>query len=361
MNAADSPKNSIAIIGGGIVGMSIAWRLAQLGRRVTVFDQGVIGKEASWAGAGMLAPGGELIAASTIARLAIESRKVYPEFVRELNALTGIEIDYQDCGALEFAFTEGEARELDRRAREQEVLGIPSKPVSVEKVATFWPRVRTEGLVSARFYPEDGIVDPRDVMRALTEAARRSQVEVIEHCPVLEIQGADYDIRLTTARGVHAFDFAVLAAGAWSGAIAVSGLAPLPSSEPIKGHLIGYRQPEQTCNTIVRHGHTYLLQRANGLLIAGASEEHAGFDRGVKPEIAAQLAIQAGYLLPHLAEATPTEVWIGFRPGSDALHVGRWQSSRLFLAYGHYRNGILLAPATARNLASEINASLGRR
>jgi glycine oxidase len=97
------------------------------------------------------------------------------------------------------------------------------------------------------------------------------------------------------------------------------------------------------------------------LLIAGSSVEHAGFNRQVEPAIVADLRARAALILPHLGQASPSEVWTGFRPASDALHVGRWQSGRIYLAYGHYRNGILLAPGTARRLADEISASLQTR
>ncbi len=153
----------------------------------------------------------------------------------------------------------------------------------------------------------------------------------------------------------------MIAAGAWSNAIAVEGVPALPSAEPVKGHLIGYQQPEQTCHTVVRHGHGYLLQRANGLLICGTSVEHVGFDREIKPDVVASLAAQAAFVFPHLRDVAPSEVWTGFRPSSDALHMGRWHSDHLYLAYGHYRNGILLAPLTAERIASEITANLRKQ
>jgi glycine oxidase len=151
---------------------------------------------------------------------------------------------------------------------------------------------------------------------------------------------------------------AVIAAGAWSSQVKVGGVPDLPRAEPVKGQLIGYHQPEQTCTTIVRHRSFYFLQRANGLLIAGASVEHVGFDREIRQITTDQLATQAGFVFPHLAETTPSEAWVGFRPGGEHLQLGPWRSSRLYLAYGHYRNGILLAPVTARQTTDEINANL---
>jgi glycine oxidase len=348
---------SIAIIGGGIIGMSLAWRLCQRGFRVTVFEKGEIGGEASWAGAGMLAPGGELEGPSPLAAIALESRALYSAFVRELETCSGLAIDYQENGALELAYSPEEQHSLDAKAAAQQALGIRSKPVSIADVAAFWPRVRTDGLFSARFYPDDAVVNPREVMLALAAVCRKLGVSVQQNCPVSRIE--------VTSDSAHvrdqAYQAAVIAAGAWSSHIEAIGAPPLPPTEPVKGHLIGYQQPQQTCNTVLRHGHAYLLQRANGLLIAGATVEHVGFDHSVEPALARSIAGQAALVLPHLASTTPSEVWVGFRPGSDALHIGAWSSNRLYLAFGHYRNGILLAPATAQRLADEINASWGTR
>ncbi len=362
MSQAGSPQSepSIAIVGGGIIGMSTAWRLAQHGWNVSIFDKGPIGGEASWAGAGMLSPGGEIEGASALATLAIESRRLYREFVRKLEHCSGLTIDYQECGALDVAYAHEEFEALELRADAQAAAGILSKPLTPAHVATFWPRVRG-GLAGARFYPADAIVNPREVMPALEKACRDAGVSILPHCPVSRVEISSSEARVHVPGAVQSYQAALIAAGAWSNSIEVTGVPALPASEPIKGHLIGYQQPEQTCNTIVRHAHTYLLQRANGLLIAGASVEHVGFDREIDSRVVADLSRQAGYVLPHLAETTPTEIWTGFRPGSDDLHIGQWHSPRLYVAYGHYRNGILLAPATAERVAACLNASLRTR
>jgi glycine oxidase len=350
----------VAIAGGGIIGLSIAWRLAQRGFRVSVFDQSTIGSEASWAGAGMLALGGEIDEPSELATLALESRRLYSGFVRELEFSSGLAIDFQELGALDLAYSSSEFTVLEARAARQEAIGIDSKPVLPAHVAAFWPRVRTEGLVGARFYPSDGLVNPRDVLIALCAACRNLGVRVVQNVSVQTIEDRSRELEVATTQGSEIHDAAVVAAGAWSGSIAISPV-PIPSSSPVRGHLVGYQQPSQTCTTLIRHGHTYLMQRANGLLIAGASVEHVGFDRQVDPETARQLIAAAGFVMPHLLETSPTETWTGFRPLSNEIHLGRWQSGSVYLAYGHYRNGILLAPVTADLLAAEISANLGTR
>jgi glycine oxidase len=352
---------SVGIAGGGIIGMSIAWRLAQQGCAVTVFDKGTIGGEASWAGAGMLAPGGEVEAASRLASLSIESRRLYRSFVQELEGVSGCRIDYQECGSLDLAYSPEELDALEDRARRQAEINIASKPVTAAQVSAFWPRVRIKDLVGARFYPGDAIVNPREIIAALARACEALGVALVENCPVVSAAVEGHRILLKTCNESRPYHAMVIAAGAWSDSIAITGVPPLPVAEPVKGHLIGYAQPEQTCNTIVRHGHTYLLQRANGLLIAGASVEHVGFNRQIDPDITSELAAAAGFVLPHLQETAPSEKWIGFRPASDDLHLDTWHSDRLYLAYGHYRNGILLAPLTARDLARQISANLRTR
>jgi glycine oxidase len=353
-----NPASSIAVAGGGIIGLTVAWRLAQHGYQVTVFDKGAMGGESSWAGAGMLAPGGEIDEPSALALMAIESRCLYPAFVRELVEASGLAVDFLEQGAIDLAYSQAEMAALEARAARQAEMGIESKPVTPKRVATFWPRVRSEGLVGARFYPGDGLVNPREAVIALCAACRKLGVRLVQNCAAQSVSEVKQYLEVATAEGHELFRAVVIAAGAWSGGIAVNP-EPIPSSSPIKGHLVGYQQPDQTCNTIIRRGHTYLMQRSNGLLIAGASVEHVGFDRHVDQRIASQLSEAAGFVMPHLLETTPTETWIGFRPDSDELRLGRWRSSNVYLAYGHYRNGILLAPLTAQRLADEISANLG--
>ncbi len=350
-------SGSIAIVGGGVIGLSVAWRLAQSGWKVSVFDQSKTASEASWAAAGMLAPGGEYDQHSPVVAYGLESRLLYRSFVDELQAESGASIDFQENGALELAYSAGEFAALEEKAARQLTLGITSKALDRARVVAFWPRVRREDLYGARFYPEDAVVNPREMTAALASVCAALRVEINEALRVTSVQVEEGGAEVSADGASFRFDAAVIAAGAWSSGIEITGVPPVPASKPIKGHLIGYHQPEQTCSTIVRHGDLYALQRANGLLIVGASVEDVGWDRSVDADIVEELCTGAAAVFPHLAETTPTEVWTGFRPGGT-LAVGSWHSPRLWLAYGHYRNGILLAPWTARTLADQINATL---
>ena len=294
----------MVVIGGGIIGGSIAWRLSQAGCRVSLFDAGRFGAEASSAGAGMLAPGSEFPSSSEATSiwtsLANRSMSLYPGFVEELQAESGVSIDFQICGS-------------------------------------------QCGEVS---YPGDGYVDPRDVMTALRVVCEARGVSIQEKAPVTE-----FDIDDENA--------VVVAAGAWSSGIVLryQGHAlSMPESFPVKGHLIAYRKRPGLLGPIRRSGHTYVLQRANGLVIAGSTEERVGFDRKIDSRICERLHKRAVRLWPALSGSLFDHCWVGFRPGtaSGLPVIGRLAGSNVWLAYGHYRNGILLAPVTAEKIANQI-------
>lgn len=332
------------VVGAGIIGLSCAWRLAHRKIRVTVFDSGRAGREASWAGAGMLAPGGEFEGASPLLEMALASLARYPEFVGELRRESGVEIDYRQCGAIEIARDEDETNDLIRRAGWQSSLGIRSE-------AAHWPRAAT-----ARFYPDDAVVNPRDVVDALRLACVKVGVRLLEHEPVVEVFADGSGVR--TARAVHRDAGVLIAAGAWSSLVAAPfGLAVVT---PVRGHLISFGAAPGMLETIVRHGNTYLLQRAHGAIIAGSSTEHAGFDRVIDKAITAGIHERASALLPELARMEPTENWIGFRPSIEGGMplIGRIEGTAVWTAFGHYRNGILLAPETACRIEKSVVASL---
>lgn len=343
---------TVGIAGGGIIGMSAAWRLVQAGLRVTVFEKSKIGMEASWAAAGMLSPGGEFEEDTPLARMAIESRDLYRAFVEELQAESGVEIDFQEAGALDVAYSDTEMDALAERAERQAKIGIPSKRVSAAHVATFWPRLNRERLAGGYFYPGDAAVDPRQVTAALRMVCEKHGVVVKERTEATSIALTNAGASINN----DVYNAVIIACGAWSGKLSIAGLPKLPDTQPIRGHLLGYPQPEQICQGIVRRDHTYLLQRKNGFFLVGATTEDVGFDRTINPAQAAELERKAGFLMPHLQETMPAEIWNGLRPNSDELHLGWWHSDLVYLAYGHHRNGILLAPATAERITKDIRA-----
>lgn len=323
------------VIGAGIIGSSIALNLARTGLAVRLVDAGTLGGEASSAGAGILAPGGEFAHDPILAGLAVESLRIYPQYIHRLESETGLRIDFGVCGSLHFYRSAEERESAAERLNRHIGWGI-----------------RCELLDDAAFYPDDAFVDPVDVLNALRCSVESRGVELRENCRVEEIESSD-------AGAV------VLAAGAWSSQIRVSfrgSPVRLQESIPVKGHLIGYRMEPGSLGAVRWHDHTYVVQRSTGFTIAGSTEERVGFNRHVDENICHKLHERAVQLWPRLRSETPVRSWIGFRPATQSMQVqiGRVAETNLWLAYGHYRNGILLAPITARQIAAEIISSLGK-
>jgi glycine oxidase len=322
---------TVAIAGAGIIGLTAAWRLARQGWQITVFDRREVLHEASWAAAGMLAPGGEIDAATdpALIRMALASLDLYPEFVRDLEEDSDCSLEYRRCGAIDLAASE-------EKAALHATLGIHSSP------CVFRGR-------PARHYPNDAVVDPLSINDALRAACHRYRVQIREHEPVIEV----LPNAVRTSRGDYPADRIVVAAGAWSSAL----LPGLPRSYPVRGHLISFEYSPGLLPAIVRDARTYLIQRENGAIIAGSSMEDAGFDRALNPEIVEDIRVRAGQIIPELAGMEPANCWTGLRPAADTGPViRRVEGTNTWAAYGHFRNGILLAPYTCRTLAEEIGS-----
>jgi glycine/D-amino acid oxidase-like deaminating enzyme len=310
----------------------------------------------------MLIPGSEYDAPGEWADFAFRSLELYPEFVTRLTRQSGAEIDFRVCGSLTLAASEQEWQELRALARRQENAGRRNQLLTageVRKLLTFIGPQPVGGV----YYPGDAQADPRTLMNALKIACLGLAVDLREHSPVKGIRLVGDWIEAEAAAAVFRAKRAVLAAGAWSSGVAISDRdrkVALPACYPVRGHLLGYWLKPESLPHIVRFRHTYLVQRRRGFTIAGTSEEKVGFDRTVDPVTCAGIATAAHALAPGLIPPSPDEAWIGFRPGIDqpGPALGRWPGTPLWLAYGHYRNGILLAPATAERIADGLMASL---
>jgi glycine/D-amino acid oxidase-like deaminating enzyme len=298
---------------------------------------------------------------SALTDFCMESLALYPGFVEELQAESDSTIDYQGCGALDVAFTAAEWTALEARAVRQREFGIRSEALDARALAGLRAITGREAAGALRF-PDDAVVNPRQVMDCLQVGCARRGVAIWEQHRVSAVHLRGTHIEVDSAPGIFSAACVVLAAGAWSGEIAVwrdGERLPLAHSFPVKGHLLGYRLEAGSLGTILRHGSTYILQRANGFTVAGSSSERVGFERGVDPAITADIHTRACAVVPRLRQAPPPEPWIGFRPAIESLEpeIRRLAGTNLWLAYGHYRNGILLAPATARRVSDDIIAN----
>ena len=351
--------HDVLIVGAGLIGSAIAWLLSKSGCSVVLMDAGRFGGEASSAGAGMLAPGGEYREPSPAAQFAIESLAMYPAFVRQLEKDSGVPIDYRNCGAIELAYERERWRALQERASVQRKFGIPVHLLCPSSLSAVAPGLNSEGLFGAVYYDQDACVAPADLLRALRELCDRGGVKIMENSPVESIDAERDRVTVRIAKHHITGRNLVLSAGSWSSLIPLSRSgAPtsIPTSVPVKGHLAGYQLSPGSLRPILRHGHHYVVQRRNGFTVAGSSEETCGFNRSVNPERIREIRDEIGSFYTPLLTKEPTREWVGFRPGIERHGpvISRVPGTKVWLAYGHYRNGILLTPATAHLVSGEI-------
>jgi len=335
----------ILIVGGGVIGLTTAYFLARDGLKVEVLDKGELGAEASWAGAGIIPPGNPERAGSAYDKLRATSCRMFPEFTKELRALTGIDNGYRPCGGLEFL---DERDEDTLRAWRGE--GVEHEALTTQRLAALEPNL---GAPPPRGYYLPGMAQVRNPwhMRMLIAACTRLGVRLAPHTPIerLENRGsALLGVRLSSGE-LRSAERYLLAAGAWSQSL----LEPLgiPSGiHPVRGQIVLLKTSPKLLKNIVFVGKDYLVPREDGHVLIGSTEEpEAGFEKRTTANAISKLIALATTLVPGLAHAEVAKCWAGLRPGSlDHLpSLGAVPGCRnLFLAGGHYRAGIQLSPST---------------
>ncbi|HTZ89654.1 MAG TPA: FAD-dependent oxidoreductase [Alloacidobacterium sp.] len=317
----------VLIAGAGIIGLSTALELAGRGLRVTVLERGHAMTEASWAAAGMLAahdPDNPL----TLHPLSDLSIALYPAYLNTVESLSGLQIPLRTGHTLQ-----GSA---------------PSHTfnyaLSPSEIAARVPDLNP-GSRSFLWLDEHSF-DPRDLCAALPKAASAAGISLIEQSPVTAVRGKASGVEVTTPQSAWSAAYFINCCGAWAGSI-----SSLPAIEPRKGQMVTVKlPPHRRLDYVIRTPELYLVPRGDGRIVIGASVERAGFDKSVQETtIQTQLA-EAALLWPPVREAQIVESWAGLRPGSaDGLPVlGACGEQNCWIASGHFRNGILLAPATAR-------------
>ena len=371
MKASDHSSSGairVAVIGAGVIGLGIAWRLARRGAAVTVFDQGAAGAGASHAAAGMLAacaeaePGEEALTA--LGRL---SQSLWPGFAAELEQASGLTVDLRTEGTLVVAPTADDQVRLRHQLQFQHNLGLPLELISAAEARRREPHLA--GLAGAVFSPQDHQVDNRKLTAALRIAAQGAGAVMREHEGVDSLavgRGRAAGVRLRSGTEWPA-DIVVLAAGAWSRSI-LGIPAPLrPPVRPVKGQMLALRMDpaEPLLNHVIWAPNVYLVPRRDGRLIVGATVEEKGFDQSLTAGGILALLEAAWRVVPAIEELPIDEMWVGHRPGSrdDAPVLGPGPLDGLVYATGHHRNGILLAPVTADAIARlvldrEIDAAI---
>ncbi|HEV2426024.1 MAG TPA: glycine oxidase ThiO [Terriglobia bacterium] len=345
----NSRHSDVAVVGGGLIGSSIALRLAQTGLRVTVFERGTAGREASSAAAGMIAPQAEKMGPPQFDQLCRLSHSIYPDFAAEIESLTGKEVNYRRDGTLLLALDEAQAAEL------QEI----QFDAGVERLDPDAARRRVSGLAdeirSALFISGDHWVNNERLTPAVIEAAKRQGVTFQENMPVRgirvsheRVEGIETDRDRVTAGEV------ILAAGCWSATLAATSGIEIPM-RPCRGQILEF-ELDSPLPMVVRAGHSYLVPREANVVLVGTTAEYAGFEARVTAEGISEVLRAGLRLVPILAGGRFRRAWAGLRPDTaDHLPVlGRCGIEGLTLATGHFRNGILLTPVTAHLIADLV-------
>jgi glycine oxidase len=345
----------IAIIGGGVIGSSIAFELAAEKLNVVLLDREEPGRGASWAAAGMLSPGPDSPDALPLVPLAKVSLQLYPKFISAIEEASGLHTHFASEGALQiFPGPHAEA-ERDEMVVDFRGLGIAIELVSLDTARSMESAIGPAARAAA-WLPEESTVDPRLLMDALLAALRRREVEIRSGCQVASLLSQGLRCTGLIAGGDEiAAKVVVVAAGCHSATLAGENsvennwLLRYSPTRPVRGQMLALHSAEVNLRRVLRSERGYLVPRLGGRIVAGSTLEEVGFDKRVTAGGMRKILDAAIELAPSLANAEIVETWAGLRPATpDNLPIlGPTDIDGLFIATGHYRNGILLAPVTA--------------
>jgi glycine oxidase len=341
-------KFDVAIAGGGVIGGAIAMELAGAGLRVGVFDRQQPGQEASWASAGILSPAPENPGMIAMVEMGKASFARYPEFVARVEEISGKSTGFRPKGTLEALFSHDTKAELSTIIAVHHGLGLKAEPLRAEDARELEPAL-SEEVEAAVLRPEEASIDNRALTAAVLEAAARSGTEIFpgsgaravwregDRCKGLMLQDEKIEAQWT-----------IIAAGCFSAAI--EGVAPYAPVRPAKGQMAALRADDLKIERVLWAEKIYLVPRNDGRILAGATVEHAGFDKRVTAGGIEKILSAAIELAPGLKNARIEETWAGLRPDTpDHMPIlGPADVDGLLMATGHFRSGILLTPITAR-------------
>ena len=341
----------VAVLGGGVIGCAVARELARAGLGVALFERGRIGREASAAAAGMLGVQADTDDEAML-QLGIESRGLYPELLAALRDETGMAVEFWREGTLAVAFNGAEAARLEARRSWQQEAGADSERLEPRQIVALEPLLSRRAIAGALF-PLDGRVDAAALTQALARAAIAAGCELHEGEEVRSVVADQGRITaITTAAGRVPCGAVVNAMGAWAGR--VRGTTALPV-RPVRGQIAVVQTARPSFRHTVCSARAYAVSRRDGRVLLGSTVESAGFDKHVSAGGIASILDAALELSPQLGGLPLRDAWSGLRPGSADGRpiVGADPALRgYYVASGHYRNGVLLAPITARLVAA---------
>ncbi|HEU4510206.1 MAG TPA: glycine oxidase ThiO [Pyrinomonadaceae bacterium] len=345
----------VVIVGGGVIGLTIARALALRGvRDVCLIERAELGREASFAAAGMLAPQVEADGHDGFFALACRSRDLYPAFAAALHDETGIDVELDTTGTLYLALNEHDQAEIEKRFYWQTQAGLSVELLNASAARQLEPHIsnQTHG---ALFFPKDIQVENRRLLSALASSCRKLNVAIITNTNVESLITEHGRVRgVQTDSGPIGCATVVLAAGTWSSFIQQ---APRALIEPVRGQMVCLAANPQLARHVIFSPRGYIVPRHDGRLLAGSTSEHVGFANSVTAGGINSILAKALEISPDIADLPIVDTWSGLRPCSaDGLPVlGPCDEiDGLFYATGHYRNGILLAPVTGELISAAI-------
>jgi len=348
-------KHDCLILGGGIVGLSIAYQLARDGARARVIDRNLPGREASWAGAGILPPANPQTALHPLEKLRGLSHQLHPAWAEQLREETGIDTGFRRCGGLYLARGIGEAASLRALAASLAELDIEMRRVATDEVGEIEPVLRSladSGQLAAAYHlPDESQLRNPDHLRGLVAACQRLGVEISDHVEATDfVTDKDRMCGVVTTAGTLSADQYCVTTGAWTYSL-LSRLGIETGILPIRGQMVLFRAPRRLFTHVLNEGPRYLVPRDDGRVLAGSTEEEAGFDKQTTTKAIQELTDLARRIVPELGETLVEKTWAGLRPGTfDGFpYLGPVPGLRnAFVAAGHFRSGLHLSTGTAR-------------
>lgn len=357
----DRPADTL-IIGGGVIGLSLAYELVSRGQVVTIVERDTCGRAASWAGVGILPPPATRgCEKDPLEQLRMLSHRLLAQWAEPLQAETGIDTGWRRCGGIYLATTPAEAATLAANQFWWGEMGIEAHAWSHNDLTAREPalgRFAESGLLQAIWWlPEECQLRTPHHVRALEVACRQRGVSIVEHCPVTAIEQTGGRVAAVVTPHGHLFaDNICVTAGPWTRQL-LEPLGVTTGILPIRGQIVLFHPTKRLFTSIVNEGHRYLVPRDDGRVLVGSNEEEVGFQCETTPDIIAELCSWAYRIMPELRDAPIERSWAGLRPGSfDSYpYIGTLPDcSNLYVAAGHYRAGIHLSAGTAQLVAELI-------
>ncbi|MDR3632527.1 MAG: glycine oxidase ThiO [Isosphaeraceae bacterium] len=343
------PLTDVVIVGGGVIGLSTAYVLTREGVRTTVLDRRELGREASWAGAGMIAPTSEHVSVHPTVALRSWSARLFSDWSAALLAETGIDNGYRRSGGVDVACNRDEAEALRAAAGRWRAEGVEFERLAYDDIRRVEPAL-SPSIEVAYYLPDRAQVRNPWHLRALSAAIEGRDATLTPHRAVKGFETSGSRVTaVVTDQGPLPCDCVVVAAGAWSAGV-LAELAVTAPTPPVKGQIVLLRPDRPVLKRVVERGSNYLVPRDDGRILVGATEEHVGFDTNVTAQGVLGLLAEALQLCPGLSGATVERCWAGLRPGSidTRPYIGYAPGfENVIVATGHKRAGLQLSPATA--------------